>query len=414
MPEVIRLISEDWFLQEPAFFALYCQQQLTENASMQCPVRCGQGRIEYNPLLLAHRSYHDVEQLMRIEMIRLFLKHPYEREPEGCSREAMAIGSDITIADGYCVLHHDKLPLRDPGYYHLPLGQYYEWYAKAIQKQQPSDPNDSRQQAAGTQQRQPSDDGAAGNDAPSSGNAADADRSKLWRFSSLEREKIDELIRRTTDWGTLPSSLVERIQAGTHAHIDRRLVWQGFQSAILSSHRQLTRMRPNRRTGFLQMGSTRQFDTRLLIAIDTSGSITAEALSQFYASINNLFRYGIVEIDVCQFDAALGPITPFRRAQPEVTVTGRGGTSYQPLFDYVMSHPNDYDGLLILTDGQAPPPVLHSTVSASLSAAHQAANAAAAVSQHLPLPVLWVCQDRASYQASAAWMQRLGRCTYLV
>ena len=102
---------------------------------MECAFRCGQGKIEYNPLILSHKNYAEVEQLMRVEMIRLFLKHPYERQPEGCSKEALSIGLDITIGDGYCMLHKDKLPVRDPGFYHLPLGQYYEWYAKQIQGQ---------------------------------------------------------------------------------------------------------------------------------------------------------------------------------------------------------------------------------------------------------------------------------------
>ena len=90
--DTLKLLSENWFLQEPAFFSLLCQQQLEENVRMECAIRCGQGRIEYNPLLLSKKNYAEVEQLMRVEMIRLFLKHPYERQPEGCSKEAISIG----------------------------------------------------------------------------------------------------------------------------------------------------------------------------------------------------------------------------------------------------------------------------------------------------------------------------------
>ena len=414
MLDVLQQLSDNWFLSEPAFFALYCQQQLQENAGMECPVRCGQGRIEYNPLLLKHKNYAEVEQLMRIELIRLFLKHPYERQPEGCSREAMSIGSNITIADGYCLLHKEKLPLHDPTFYHLPLGQYYEWYAKAIQetlsdsaslsdsRSKEGRPQDTdggmgpRQNANNT--NRPNDDSQtsdADNPPPDAGKQEKTDLSGLWREDSLERQKINELIDRTTDWGTLPADIVERIKASTQARIQNRLIWQGFHSAILSSQRHLTRMRPNRRTGFLQMGSTRQFDTRLLVAIDVSGSITNEALADFYSSVNRLFRYGVIQIDVCQFDAALGPITPMKRARQEVTVQGRGGTNYQPLFDYLLSHPSVYDGLLILTDGQAPPPQLTAPQNSKLP------------------PILWVCQDRASYEASHDWMQQSGRCCHL-
>lgn len=382
---MLKQLSENWFLQEPAFFALYCQQQLHENVRMECAVRCGQGRIEYNPLVLAYKNYSEVEQLMRIELIRLFLKHPYERQPDGCCREAMAIGSNITIADGYCMLHKEKLPLHDPGFYHLPLGQYYEWYAKAIQNQQ----DDDKRQKPETSQNQDNSQ----TDNPESNNnpqKAEGDKSGLWQEDSLQRQRINDLIERTTDWGTLPAEVVERIKASTKARIDQRLIWQGFSSAILSSQRQLTRMRPNRRTGFLQMGSTRQFDTHLLVAIDVSGSITSEVLADFYSSVNRIFRYGITQIDVCQFDADMGPIETLHRTSTEVTIKGRGGTSFQPIFDYICNERHDYDGLLILTDGQAPPPTGSPRI-----------------------PVLWVCNNRESYTMHREWMVNTGRCCHL-
>lgn len=382
--DMLQQLSENWFLEEPAFFALYCQQQLSENVRMECPLRCGQGRIEYNPLILAHKNYVEVEQLMRIELIRLYLKHPYERQPEGCCHEAMSIGSDITIADGYCLLHQEKLPLQTPAFYHLPLGQYYEWYAKAIQNQQ----DDGRKQNPDSQSQSSSDPDTSDSHNPSQ--ASDNDKSGLWQEDSLQRQRINELIERTTDWGTLPAEVIERIKASTRARIDNRLIWQGFNSAVLSSHRQLTRMRPNRRTGFLQMGSTRQFDTHLLVAIDVSGSITSEKLAEFFGSVNRLMRYGIMQIDICQFDATLGPIETMQRVRPEVIVKGRGGTDFQPIFDYICKEHHDHDGVLILTDGQAPPP-----------------------SGKPRIPLLWVCSDRESYSANHNWMLNSGRCCHL-
>ena len=384
--QILQQLSDDWFLKEPALFALYCQQQLEENARMDCPVRCGQGRIEYNPLILAHKNFAETEQLMRIELIRLYLKHPYEREPEGCSREAMSIGSDITIADGYCTLHKEKLPLQEPGYYHLPMGMYYEWYAKEIQRQNQQDnqPDSSSDNNTATSSSSSQDNG-------NNEKKAASEHASLWREDSLQRQRINDLIDRTTDWGTLPADVVERIKASTKARINNRLIWQGFRSAILNSRRKLTRMRPNRRTGFIQMGNTRQFNTRLLVAIDVSGSITSATLEDFYSAINRLFHYGIAQIDTCQFDADLGPIETMERASREIIVTGRGGTNFQPIFDYISEHP-EYDGLILLTDGQAPPP---------------------SVSNRIHTHILWVCHDKAAYEAYHDWMEQSGRCCFL-
>ena len=400
--DTLKLLSENWFLQEPAFFSLLCQQQLEENARMECAIRCGQGRIEYNPLLLSKKNYAEVEQLMRVEMIRLFLKHPYERQPEGCSKEAISIGSDITIGDGYCMLHKDKLPVHDPAFYHLPLGQYFEWYAKQIQQKKQdeeqkdqNDRNDQSTQSTPTSPNTPTPPKTSLFDHPE-----DRDKSQLWREDELQRQRINDLINRTTDWGSLPGEIVEIIKASTQARINNRYIWEGFHSTIVRSRRHLTRMRPNRRTEFLQLGSTHQFDTHLLVAIDTSGSITEAMLEDFYSSINRIFRYGVIQIDVCQFDAELGPIEPMHRANKTVQVKGRGGTSYQPLFDFIMEKPHEYDGLIILTDGQAPPPM-------------NGNNVLKKGDKKLHTPILWVCADKASYDASCEWMKKTGRCCHL-
>jgi len=383
--ETLKLIGENWFLTEPAYFALYCKQQLQENVNMECAVRCGKGRIEYNPLILSHKNYAETEQLMRIELIRLYLKHPYERRPEGCGGKAIAIGSDITIADGYCSLRKEKLPLQTPDFYHLPLGQYYEWYAKQLQN---NEDNESEQGLTlGNYPLSERSEWIRKGSVPGS----DSSKSELWGDDSLQRQLIDELIERTTDWGTMPADIVERIQASTGARLRNNLVWQGFQGAILKSQRKLTRMRPNRRTGFLQMGSTRQSVTRLLVAIDVSGSIEETMLADFYSAINRVFRNGQVEIDLCQFDISLGPIEPMKQARKEVIVTGRGGTSFQPVIDYIASH-KEYDGLLILTDGKAPEPALPNF-------------------WHTPL--LWVCHSRECYEANKGWMRNSGRVCYL-
>lgn len=388
MLPILQQLSDEWFLREPALFGLFCLQELREEVRMECAVRCGQGRLEYNPLILKQKNFREIEELMRIELIRLFLKHPYERRPEGCNNECMSAGSDITIADGYCTLHHEKLPLRTPDFYHLPLGQYYEWYAKELQTKHNDDTQDSNpNQPSQNPQGGDKSDNPSQNDSPQ----ADSDKSQLWREDSLWRQRINELIDRTSDWGTLPAEVVEKIVASSKSHIDNRMVWQGFHSAILSSHRRPSRMRPNRRTGYLQMGSCRQFDTHLLVAIDTSGSISDEQLARFYGAINHMLRYGVTQIDACQFDAAMGPVTPLVKARREVQIKGRGGTSFQPVFDY-MAHDRKYDGLIIFTDGEAPAPV---------------------ADKHRLPPVLWVCANRMAYQTHQEWMRQTGRCCFL-
>lgn len=401
------MLSEEWFLQEPAFFALFCTQRMQENVKMECALRCGQGVIEYNPLILEKKNYRQVEQLMRIEMIRLFLKHPYERQPDGCSREAMALGSDCTIEDGYCFLN-EKLPLKGPGFYHLPMGETYEYYAKKIQEQNQKDDdrdgkgnNNENRSATGNDCNSDNGNDANNADGNDRGNEAkeskenrneDRDKAELWREDALRRSRINDLIERTSDWGTIPGDIVERIKASTKARINNSYIMQGFRSSVISSRRQLTRMKPNRRTGFLQMGNSRQFDTSLLVAVDVSGSVTEPQIADFYSVVNRVFRFGIAKIDCVQFDSCLGEIKPLQHASNEIKVVGRGGTSFQPIFDFLDGNSTIYDGVMILTDGQAPPPI---------------------VPDHFKINVLWVCSDRQAYEANKEWMTASGRVCFI-
>lgn len=70
------------------------------------------------------------------------------------------------------------------------------------------------------------------------------------------------------------------------------------------------------------------------------------------------------------------------------TAKGRGGTSFQPIFDYIGEH-QEYDGLLIFTDGGAPEPL---------------------VTFRNRTKVLWVCTQEEYMQG---WMRKTGRSCYI-
>lgn len=368
---ILQKISQQWFLREPAFFALYCMQRLEANDSMHCAIRVGQGRLEYNPVHLEGLTLHEVDQLLRIELIRLFLKHPYERQPDGVSRTALAWGSDVTIADSYNKDHaREQLPLRTPKDFGLQGDECFEWYARKIEEQLDGEEDDDKDK----------------------GRDAASDKASLWQEDSLKSQEINDLIKSLSNWGSIPGKVVEMIEASTQARIDYRQVVQGFRGSILSSRKKLTRMKPNRRTGFEQMGAAREFTTRLLVAVDVSGSISDSNLSNFYSVINKMFRYGIDQIDCVQFDCQLGPVHNIRKASRHIEVTGRGGTLFQPIFDYLMEH-NYYDGLIILTDGYAPHPKIDDS---------------------LHTDILWVCESERCYQEHHTWMELCGRCCWMI
>lgn len=354
--ETIALMAENWFLREPVFYALYCRLDRHENPAMACPVRVGQGRLEYNPLLLGRLNYRDTELVFRTEMIRLLLRHPYQRRPEGCSDEIVGLGSNITIGDNYCVIHtKDPLPVQTPEAYHLPLGMHYEWYCRELGRQ-----SDQSQQPD-TQEQQ--------TNAPRTPEKEHFQALvELWQEDELLEEQVNTLITETEDWGDMPAELVSRIRAAAARRIPRGAILDGFRASVLSSRHLLTRFRPNRRTGWQQMGSRREYSAQILVALDVSCSVSDRDVASFLATVERLFSYGVCRIDWMTFDAEVREVSS-RRPGPETEIVGRGGTNFQPVLDYAIglsplsSSPfarPTYDGLIILTDGHAPAPVWRS------------------------------------------------------
>ena len=79
--DLITKIAEQWFLTEPALFRIYCGQDLSENRQMKCLVRCGKGKVEYNPDLMA-----DTAVLLFVEValqIAFCIRHAFPERQEG-------------------------------------------------------------------------------------------------------------------------------------------------------------------------------------------------------------------------------------------------------------------------------------------------------------------------------------------
>ena len=431
--ERIQKEVEQWFLTEPVFFAVYCSHRLVMNANMLCPLRSGKGRIEYNPTIIEAVPDTMLRDLMRVEIIRILLQHPYARQPMGCPSIVLQKASDLVISPAYNLAWAN---LARPEDFDLPTGQNYEWYAmrlneKAIHRHgdAPNEGNSGGQQGEGSSQtteaeqdqeqgqggsqqgeestegncqtkfagrrekQQSTDDGQSneGDDEASASDKPSSGYTDLWEEDPFQSRMITDIVQSSSQWGSLPGDMVELIKKAAEGKIDYRGVLRMFRSSILTQKRRLTRMRPSRRFGFEQMGSRYDFTTRLLIAIDTSCSVGSEELGRYFRIITTFFKYGIQEIDVLMFDTVVHgdplPLSDAKKSQQEFKVEGRGGTDFQAPIDYMVAHPQ-YDGLIILTDGDAPNPE---------------------VPPHLCTKLLWVIDNESSYKYRYDSLRKTGR-----
>ena len=49
-------ILEQWFISEPPLFQVLCIHELVANSQMNCPLRSGRKRLEYNPEIMREMS----------------------------------------------------------------------------------------------------------------------------------------------------------------------------------------------------------------------------------------------------------------------------------------------------------------------------------------------------------------------
>lgn len=129
---VFQKIAEHWFLTEPVLFTTYCSHHLKPNGSITCTMRTGKGCIEYNPEQTSRLTEQAVEENLKAEMIRILLKHPYDRQPKECSAMACTLGSDCTLSSYYNDWKY--IQLAKPSDFQLPEKEYFEWYAINIDK----------------------------------------------------------------------------------------------------------------------------------------------------------------------------------------------------------------------------------------------------------------------------------------
>ena len=431
--ERIQVETERWILTEPLFFAIYCTHRLKINAKMLCALRSGEGRIEYNPDIIDGMKNAELNAMLRMEIIRILLQHPYARKPLGCMPIILRTASDMVISPAY---HLAWLNMSRPEKYGLPLGKNYEWYARRLNEManhqdgdNPSegDSNSNEQKGEGvaklpshgadkdencTSQHEERNskqnegdiktfsgmnisDGAEAIGVETVGIEPDYksadDYTALWNEDQFQSHQIAGIVQSTTQWGSIPGCLVELIKKAVEGRIDYRSVLRTFRASILSQKRRLTRMRPSRRFGFDQMGSRYEFVTRLLIAIDTSGSVGTESLGRYFHIITTFFKYGVQEIDVLMFDADIQgkpmKLDEAKKNKMQFEVKGRGGTNFQAPIDYIIDNPR-YDGLIIITDGYAPVPE---------------------VPPHLSTKLLWVIDNEQSYNQKYNDLRKTGR-----
>lgn len=138
-----------------------------------------------------------------------------------------------------------------------------------------------------------------------------------------------------------------------------RLPWRALLARFLMTRARddYSFQRPGRREGEALLPGLRSTAVDLVLALDTSGSISREDFRAFVGEIDALKGQIHARVTLLACDAALAPGAPWRfesweRIELPAGLAGGGGTRFTPVFDWAEAQGLRPDALVYFTDAQ--------------------------------------------------------------
>lgn len=153
-------------------------------------------------------------------------------------------------------------------------------------------------------------------------------------------------------WGQLPGNLPMILEAFSKK--PAKITWKSALRLFIASSGNSTLKdtihRPSKRYK-MPPGLKISRKKKLLIVLDTSGSISASQVQSFFQEIHQIWKQGH-EVIVLECDTAIQVVYPYKGEFPD-KIQGRGGTNYDAALEWANQH---YlaDGIIYFTDAYGP------------------------------------------------------------
>lgn len=179
------------------------------------------------------------------------------------------------------------------------------------------------------------------------------------RAKAIIEQAVKRADQRADGWGSIPSEIREQIRLSVSSIINWRQVLRQFVGSINRGNRTKSIKRINKRYPYIHPGNKRGYVAKLLVAVDQSGSVDDQMLTEFFAELSSLSKK--MTVDVIHFDTECfeKDLQTWRRGSvPKAMRTRCGGTDFNAPTRYANDPKNRgrWDGLLICTDGECEAP----------------------------------------------------------
>lgn len=324
-------------LHSPFFTATLLKHELFEDE--QCETAWIDGvKIGYNPKFILSLIHDEIIGLLCHEVLHVMLLHHLRRNNRDSKR--WNIAGDYAINN--LILDDNTLKLPKRGL----MGQYKGLSTEAIYNLLPVEEKDEQGK-------------------PKLGEVRDFPGKDGKEVTKEEMQKAEQEIKKVISQSKQIAKNRGKLSTGMERICNEVLIskinWvEELREYIQTSTKsRYTLSKPNRRylSSDLYLPSLSGMDNigSIVIAVDTSGSVSNKMMTRFASEISSILENYKAEIKVIYCDSSIKGIEDFTQDDLPIKLNARGGggTSFVPVFDYVKKEELELSVLIYLTDMDA-------------------------------------------------------------
>jgi len=331
----------------------------------------GQFEMVYNPEFFEGLTQKERSGVLKHEFYHLIFEHVTGRLPSEGMSKMWNIATDLAINSHLMdeLPEQGCFPSREP-FEDYPVGQSAEFYYKMLQEDERFQPKDDDGEGGdGDGQGQGGQGGGQGlpdslDDHSGWGGESDLDEETKQAMRDVAKERLKQAMKDAVDevnsngrgWGTIGAETRKAIQDFITPKIDWRKVLRYFIKTSQRSNKRSTVRRINKRFPYIHSGKKVTRQAKIAVAIDQSGSVSDQMLALFFSELTGLSK--LAEFTIVPFDTEVNEDKVWVWKKGKKQTWERvlcGGTDFNAPTDYVNKR-GDFDGLIILTDLEAPKP----------------------------------------------------------
>ena len=331
-------------------------------------VRDGNLKLYYNPTFCAgllKEGPHKVKGLLKHEALHLVFEHCTSRRltPHSVANIAAdcAINSLIPehelpncgIWPGKAELlnHEDPIMQLIGGF---PKGESQEWYFTKLMENE-----DVQQRLEESKQNGEGGEGMPGgmDDHDGWDDMTEEEREVAKGKVKAALEKAVEECDKSGQWGSVSADLRKDLRAMVSKQIDWRKVLRNWIGMTRRANRSSSWQRLNKRLPGTVKGPRRGYTCSIATYIDQSGSVADRELALLFGELNNLATRRTIDLFNFDTEVDVKSKTTLKRGKSALPKRTRcGGTDFSAPMKHAAEHKAEYDGIIILTDGEAADP----------------------------------------------------------